>query len=39
MECDGDPAIEVHGLSKRFGDVTVVAGIDFEVRRGNSSGS
>jgi ABC-2 type transport system ATP-binding protein len=38
MECDGNPAIEVHGLSKRFGDVTAVAGIDFEVRRGELFG-
>jgi ABC-2 type transport system ATP-binding protein len=38
MECDGNPAIEVRGLVKRFGDVTAVAGIDFEVRRGELFG-
>ena len=38
MECDANPAIEVHGLSKRFGPVTAVAGIDFEVRSGDLFG-
>jgi ABC-2 type transport system ATP-binding protein len=33
-----DSAIEVRGLAKRFGDVTAVAGIDFEVRRGELFG-
>jgi ABC-2 type transport system ATP-binding protein len=33
-----DAAIEVQGLVKRFGDVTAVAGIDFEVRRGELFG-
>jgi ABC-2 type transport system ATP-binding protein len=31
-------AIEVRGLVKRFGDVVAVAGIDFEVRRGELFG-
>ncbi|MBM4018347.1 MAG: ABC transporter ATP-binding protein [Planctomycetes bacterium] len=33
-----DAAIEVRGLAKRFGDVAAVAGIDFEVRRGELFG-
>jgi len=33
-----DAAIEVRGLVKRFGDVAAVAGIDFEVRRGELFG-
>jgi len=38
MECDGNPAIDVHDLSKRFGEVQAVAGIDFEVGRGELFG-
>jgi len=30
-----DPAIVVRGLVKRYGEVTAVAGIDFDVRRGS----
>jgi ABC-2 type transport system ATP-binding protein len=32
------PAIEVRGLVKRYGDVMAVAGVDFEVRRGELFG-
>jgi len=32
------PAIETRGLIRRFGDKTAVAGIDFEVRRGECFG-
>jgi lipooligosaccharide transport system ATP-binding protein len=34
----GDALIEAHGLVKRFGDFTAVAGIDVEVRRGEAFG-
>jgi lipooligosaccharide transport system ATP-binding protein len=34
----GEPLIEAHGLVKRFGDFTAVAGIDIEVRRGEAFG-
>jgi len=30
-----DPAIAVRGLVKRYGEVTAVAGIDFDVQRGS----
>ena len=33
-----DPAIEVHGLRKAYGDFEAVRGIDFEVRRGEVFG-
>jgi ABC-2 type transport system ATP-binding protein len=33
-----DPVIEVRGLTKRYGDVQAVAGIDFEVARGEVFG-
>src|SRR5436190_16012438 len=34
----GEPAISVRGLAKRFGDLEAVAGVDFEVRRGEAFG-
>jgi len=34
----GIPAVSVHGLAKRYGDVEAVKGIDFEVRRGETFG-
>src|ERR1700736_539103 len=33
-----DPAISVHGLAKRYGDIKAVAGVDFDVRRGEVFG-
>jgi len=33
-----EPAISVRGLAKRYGDVEAVAGIDFDVRRGEVFG-
>ncbi|MFK7961099.1 MAG: ABC transporter ATP-binding protein [Phycisphaerales bacterium] len=35
---DDEPAVLVRGLVKRFGDLTAVDGIDFEVRRGRCMG-
>jgi len=35
---NGNTAIEVRGLAKRFGDVQAVAGIDFDVREGELFG-
>ncbi|MGI5201530.1 ATP-binding cassette domain-containing protein [Spirillospora sp. CA-108201] len=35
---DGEPAVEVDGLTKRFGDVEAVRGIDFAVRPGEIFG-
>ncbi|GAA0574927.1 ATP-binding cassette domain-containing protein [Actinomadura livida] len=35
---DGEPAVEVDGLSKRFGDVEAVRGIEFSVRPGEVFG-
>lgn len=35
---DGGPAVEVDGLTKRFGDVEAVRGIDFTVRPGEIFG-
>ncbi|TDB98733.1 ATP-binding cassette domain-containing protein [Actinomadura sp. 7K534] len=35
---DGEPAVEVDGLSKRFGDVEAVRGIEFTVRPGEVFG-
>ncbi|WP_141575652.1 ATP-binding cassette domain-containing protein [Actinomadura sp. WMMA1423] len=35
---DGGPAVEVDGLTKRFGDVEAVRGIDFTVRSGEIFG-
>ena len=35
---DGEPAVEVDGLIKRFGDVEAVRGIDFTVRAGEIFG-
>jgi lipooligosaccharide transport system ATP-binding protein len=32
------PAVEAHGLVKRYGDITAVAAIDFEVRQGECFG-
>ena len=34
----GDPLIRARGLTKRYGDFEAVAGIDFEVRKGESFG-
>ena len=34
MSADGDPAIRVRGLVKRFGATTAVAGVDLDVPRG-----
>jgi len=34
----GSPAVEVRGLTKRFGDVTAVDGLSFDVRRGEIFG-
>src|SRR5438105_12001367 len=33
-----DPAISVRGLAKRYGEIEAVAGIDFDVRRGEVFG-
>jgi len=38
MTADGNLAIEVRGLAKRFGDVQAVAGVDFNVRAGELFG-
>jgi ABC-2 type transport system ATP-binding protein len=38
MTSNGNPAIEVRGLAKRFGPVRAVAGVDFEVREGELFG-
>ena len=38
MLADGNTAIAVRGLAKRFGDVEAVAGIDFDVREGELFG-
>ena len=38
MTSNGNPAIEVRGLAKRFGDVQAVAGADFNVRQGELFG-
>ncbi len=38
MSVDEKTAIEIRGLSKRFGDVEAVAGIDFDVREGELFG-
>src|SRR3954468_8395108 len=35
---NADPAIQVRGLSKSYGDLEAVSGIDFEVRRGEVYG-
>ncbi|MFG2089566.1 MULTISPECIES: ATP-binding cassette domain-containing protein [unclassified Spirillospora] len=35
---DGDPAVEVDGLTRRFGDVEAVRGIEFTVRAGEIFG-
>ncbi|MEU8801811.1 ATP-binding cassette domain-containing protein [Spirillospora sp. NPDC048819] len=35
---DGDPAVEVDGLTRRFGDVEAVRGIEFTVRPGEIFG-
>src|SRR2546428_12716972 len=33
-----DPAISVRGLAKRYGEIQAVAGVDFDVRRGEVFG-
>src|SRR2546427_7258001 len=33
-----DPAISVRGLAKRYGEIQAVAGVDFDVRRGEAFG-
>ena len=33
-----DPAIEIEGLTKRYGDITAVDGVSFDVRRGEIFG-
>jgi ABC-2 type transport system ATP-binding protein len=33
-----EPVISVHGLAKRYGDIQAVAGVDFEVFRGETFG-
>ena len=38
MMADGNPAIEVRALAKRFGEVQAVAGVDFDVREGELFG-
>lgn len=38
MTSNGNPAIEVRGLAKRFGEVQAVTGVDFEVREGEIFG-
>jgi len=38
MNDHADPVIAVRGLVKRFGDVTAVAGVDFDVRAGEAFG-
>ena len=38
MPADDAPLVEAHGLTKRFGDFTAVAEVDFEVRRGEAFG-
>jgi ABC-2 type transport system ATP-binding protein len=35
---DGGPAISVRGLAKRYGEIQAVAGVDFDVRRGEVFG-
>jgi ribosome-dependent ATPase len=35
---DGEPAIEAHGLTKRFGDFTAVDTVSFRIRRGEIFG-
>jgi lipooligosaccharide transport system ATP-binding protein len=35
---DGQPLIQARGLVKRFGDLTAVDGIDFDLRRGEAFG-
>jgi ABC-2 type transport system ATP-binding protein len=35
---DREPVISVHGLAKRYGDIQAVAGVDFEVFRGETFG-
>jgi ABC-2 type transport system ATP-binding protein len=35
---DPPPAVEVHGLEKRYGEVEAVRGVDFEVRPGETFG-
>src|SRR5256712_3385635 len=35
---NGDPIIDVHGMTKRFGDRTVVDHVDLTVRRGEIFG-
>jgi len=38
MTAEGESAIDVHGLAKRFGDVQAVAGVDFQVSKGELFG-
>jgi len=38
MEHEAAPVIAAHGLAKRFGGVTAVAGVDFQVRAGELFG-
>ena len=38
MTAEGDSVIEVYGLAKRFGDVQAVAGVDFQVSKGELFG-
>jgi len=38
MQAGTDALVHAHGLEKRFGDFTAVAGVDFEVRRGEVFG-
>jgi lipooligosaccharide transport system ATP-binding protein len=38
MSAAAPPAVEAHGLVKRYGDLTAVRGIDFEVRPGECFG-
>ncbi len=37
-EGDGDAAVVVRGLAKRYGEIEAVAGVDFDVRRGETFG-
>ena len=39
QQVNGEPAIQVHALAKRYGDFEAVRGIDFEVRAGEVFGT
>src|SRR5712691_6983494 len=37
-EAPGDVAVSVHGLAKRYGEIQAVAGVDFDIPRGETFG-